>query len=83
VLDVLARHADVIGDLVDIIALLSAGKDSRAAQTMDGRVVGVVRFDIPLVFLAEPTLVNGLETHCSDAGLLAFGGMTMAPLLER
>ena len=32
---------------------------------------------------AEPTLINGLETHCSDAGLLAFGGMTMAPLLER
>lgn len=32
---------------------------------------------------AEPTSVNRLETHCSDAGLLAFGGMTMAPLLER
>ena len=32
---------------------------------------------------AEPTLVNGLETHCSDAGLLAFGGMTMAPALGR
>jgi hypothetical protein len=26
---------------------------------------------------------NGLETHRSDAGLLAFDGMTMAPLLER
>ena len=23
------------------------------------------------------------ETHCSDAGLLAFGGMTMTPLSER
>jgi len=32
---------------------------------------------------AEPTSANGLETQCSDAGLLAFGGMTMAPLLER
>ena len=32
---------------------------------------------------AEPTLVNGLETHCSEAGLLAFGSMTTAPLLER
>ena len=62
--DVLAGHPDIVGDLVDFVALLGAGKDSRAAQTMDGRVVGVVRFDIPLVLLdldSDPLLPAAAE----------------------
>jgi hypothetical protein len=37
--DVLARHADVVGDLVDLIALLGAGQDAGASQAVwsDGR----------------------------------------------
>jgi hypothetical protein len=40
VLDVLARHADVVGDLVDLIALLGARQNAGAAQPVDRRVVG-------------------------------------------
>jgi hypothetical protein len=32
VLDVLAGHADIVGDLVDLLALLDAGEDSGPAQ---------------------------------------------------
>ena len=49
-LDVLARHADVAGDLVDLIALLGARQNACAAQTVNGRVVGLDGVDIPLVF---------------------------------
>jgi hypothetical protein len=58
-LDVLAGHADIVGDLVDLIALLGAGEDSGPAQPVDGRMVGVVRIDVPIVFLdlgADPFL---------------------------
>ena len=37
VLDVLAGHADIVGDLVDLIALLGAGEDSGPAQPVDRR----------------------------------------------
>ena len=36
-LDVLAGHADIVGDLVDLIALLGAGENPGAAQPVDGR----------------------------------------------
>ncbi len=45
VLNVLARHADVVGDLVGFIALLGTGEDAGAAQAMNGRMVGVVGVD--------------------------------------
>jgi hypothetical protein len=49
--DVLRGHADVVGDLVDLVALLGADQDARAAQAMDGRMVSVVGVDIPIVSL--------------------------------
>ena len=50
-LDVLPGHADVVGDLVDLVALLGAGEDAGAAQAVDGRMVSVVGIDVPIVFL--------------------------------
>ena len=50
-LDVLAGHADIVRDLVDLIAFLGAGEDSGPAQPMDGRMVGVIRIDVPFVLL--------------------------------
>jgi hypothetical protein len=50
-LDVLAGHADIVGDLVDLIALFSPGQDASAAQAVNGRVVGIVRVNVPIVFL--------------------------------
>jgi hypothetical protein len=37
VLDVLAGHADIVGDLVDLIALLGAGEDSGPAQPVPAK----------------------------------------------
>jgi hypothetical protein len=37
VLDVLPGHADVVGDLVDLIALLGARKDAGAAQPVPAK----------------------------------------------
>ena len=51
VLDVLPGHADVVGDLVDLVALLGARQDAGAAQAVDGRMVGVVGLDVPIVLL--------------------------------
>jgi hypothetical protein len=51
VLNVLARHSNIIGNLVDLVPLLRAGKDSRTAQPVYGWMVGFVRFDVPFVFL--------------------------------
>jgi hypothetical protein len=48
-LDVLAGHADVVCDLVDLVALLGACQD--AAQAVDGRMVRVVGLDVPIVLL--------------------------------
>jgi hypothetical protein len=48
-IDVLARHADVVGDLVGLIALLGARQNAGAAETVDGRVVGVLGVDVPIV----------------------------------
>ncbi len=41
VLDVLTGHADIVGDLVDLIALFSPGQDAGAAQAVNGRMVGI------------------------------------------
>ena len=49
VLDI--RHADVVGNLLDLIPQLAAGKDSRAAQAVNCRMLGVIRLNIPFVFL--------------------------------
>jgi hypothetical protein len=51
VVDVLPRHADVVGDLVGLIALLGTRQDAGAAQAVNGRMVGVVGVDVPIVFL--------------------------------
>lgn len=51
VLDVLARHPDLVGDLVEVVTLLGTGEDAGAAQAVDGRMVGVFRVDVPFVFL--------------------------------
>ena len=51
VLDVLPGHADVVGDLVDLVALLGARQDARAAQAVDGRMVSVVGLYVPIVLL--------------------------------
>jgi uncharacterized protein YbjT (DUF2867 family) len=49
--DVLAGHADVVGDLVDVIALLATGQHARATEPVDRRVVSLFGVDVPLVFL--------------------------------
>ena len=51
VLDVLPGHADVVGDLVDLVALLGPRQDAGAAQAVDGRMVSVVGLDVPIVLL--------------------------------
>ena len=51
VLDVLPGHADVVGDLVDLVALLGARQDAGAAQAVDGRMVSVVGLYVPIVLL--------------------------------
>jgi hypothetical protein len=51
VLDVLARDVDIIGDLVDLVALLGADEDAGAAQPVNRRVVGVLWIDVPVVLL--------------------------------
>jgi hypothetical protein len=48
--DVLTSHADVVSDLVDVMALLGAGQDAGAAQAVDGRIIGLFRVDVPFVF---------------------------------
>src|SRR5882672_12261619 len=50
-LDVLAGHADIVGDLVDLIALFSPGQDASAAQAVNGRMVDIVGVNVPIVFL--------------------------------
>jgi len=51
VIDVLARHADVVGDLVDLVALFGTGQDAGAPQPMNGWVICIIRIDIPFIFL--------------------------------
>jgi F0F1-type ATP synthase epsilon subunit len=53
VLDVLPGHADVVGDLVDLVALLGARQDAGAAQAVDGGLVSVVGLDVPIVVHTE------------------------------
>ena len=50
-LDVLSRHTDVVGDLVNLVALLSAGEDASLAQPVNCWMVGVVGINVPIVFL--------------------------------
>src|SRR5437870_5362640 len=47
VLDHLPGHADVVGDLVDIVALSVPSQDAGAAQPVNGRVLRVLRIDVP------------------------------------
>lgn len=59
VFDVLARHADVVCDLVNLVAFFGPGKDARSPQSVGGWMVGIVRIDVPFVFLhlfADPLL---------------------------
>jgi hypothetical protein len=66
VLDVLAGHADVVGDLVNLIALFGAGQDAGAAQPVNSRVVGVFGVDVPFVFLdlrRDPLLPAVAKLH--------------------
>jgi hypothetical protein len=57
--DILARHPDIVGDLVVLVALFRARQDTDASETMDRRMVDIVRFDIPLA--AAP-----LKFSCQD-----------------
>ena len=50
-LDVLAGHADIVGDLVDLMALFSPGQDAGAAKAVNGGMVGIVGVNVPIVFL--------------------------------
>jgi hypothetical protein len=50
-LNVLARHPDIVGDLVDFVALRGVCQDAGAAKTMDGGMVCFVGLNIPFVFL--------------------------------
>jgi hypothetical protein len=68
VLDVLARDVDIIGDLVDLVALLGAGEDAGAAQPVNRRVVGVLWIDVPVVLLD----LGGNLFLPATADLLAF-----------
>jgi hypothetical protein len=56
-LDVLAGDADIVGDLVDLMALFSPGQDAGAAQAVNGRMVGIVGSMSQSYFLTRP------ETH--------------------
>ena len=72
VLDVLARHADIVGDLVDLVALLGARKDAGAAKAVNGGMVGIIGIDVPLIFLdlsGDPFLPAAAE----DATFLCVG----------
>jgi hypothetical protein len=51
VFDVLTGHSDVVGDLVDLVALFGSSQNAGPAQPVDGRVVSVLGVDIPLVLL--------------------------------
>jgi hypothetical protein len=62
VLHVLARHTDVVGDLVDVIAVLGAGEDTGPAQPVNGRVVCVFRIDVPFVL---PGLRSKPRSECA------------------
>ena len=63
--DVLTRHANVIGDLVNIVSLLGPSENASAAQPMNGWVIGLVGIDIPIVLfdlgadLLLPALAEG------------------------
>jgi hypothetical protein len=50
VFDHLPRHADVIGDLVHLIAKGKAYQNASTAEAVDGGIVGVVGSDLPFVF---------------------------------
>jgi hypothetical protein len=71
VLDVLPGHADVVGDLVDLVALLGARQDAGAAQAVDGRMVSVVGLDVPIDMIVEAApvastsnpILGGLHHH--------------------
>jgi hypothetical protein len=79
--DVLTGHADVVGDLVDVIALLATGQDAGAAKPMDRRMVSLFRVDVPLVFLdlrGDPLLPALAE----DAAFLRFGVPAPQPRAE-
>jgi hypothetical protein len=51
VVDHLARHPDVVGDLINIEAFHPAHQDAGTAQTMDGRPLYIIRVDFPCLFL--------------------------------
>jgi hypothetical protein len=78
VLDVLARHADIVGDLVDLVALLGAGEYSSSAQAVDGRMVGIVGVDVPIVFL-DLRRNPFLPTPAGDATFLRVGKPAAPP----
>ena len=69
--DVLARHADIVGDLVNLIALLGAGEDSGPAEPVDGRMVGVVRIEdhrLEGTLWGEPVDVERHAPACEPKG---------------
>ena len=83
VLDILPGHADVVGDLVDLVALLGARQDAAAAQAVDGGMVSVVGLDerrgADLLDVAAGGLrpADGVEVGMTSlAGAKPGGGVT-------
>jgi hypothetical protein len=56
VLDVLAGHADVVGDLVKLIALFGAGQHAGAAQAVGGVLLALRRVKIEVFTVATDRL---------------------------
>ena len=60
--DHLARHADVIGDLLDIVTQCSSRKNSSATKAVNRRMLRVQGIDIPIVFfnlVSDPNFPGG------------------------
>jgi hypothetical protein len=47
-IDAPARHTDVVGDLVDLVALPGARQSAGGVEPVNGRMVCVVRVDVPI-----------------------------------
>ena len=76
--DVLAGHADVVGDLVDVITLLSTGQDASAAQPVDGWVIGILGVNVLLIF-ADLSSDPFLPALADQLAFLRFGIPTAKP----
>jgi hypothetical protein len=70
--EVPAGHADIVGDLVDLVALFSPGQDAGAAHAVGGLLRGLRRIEVRGV--AES--LDGFQPAGVGEGHRRFGGMS-------